>query len=155
MSAGSHDPRWGDDPRDRRDDDWRDRDGEHTPTLGRGPGSAGPKDDQSEDDSRNRHEDSRGLECDRDSRHRDEGADPRDVFMRDLDLPRGPDREIVRDGRDRQYTLRRSETRTLTTVGAFRVVSARDLRDHKERPPIRGRATCATSARRGLSEPSG
>src|SRR3981081_2633098 len=54
--------------------------------------------------------------------------------MRDPDLPRGSDREIVHDARNRQYTLRGSETRTLSTVGAFRVVSARDLRDHNERP---------------------
>jgi hypothetical protein len=60
--------------------------------------------------------------------------DPRDVFMRDLDLPRGPDREIVHDARDREYTLRGSEIRTLSTVGAFRVVSARDLRDYNDRP---------------------
>ena len=133
MSASS-DPRWGDDPRDRRDGDWRDRENEDTRALGRGPDSAGPKDDQSEDHSRNRHEDSRGLERDRDSRHRDGGLDPRDVFMRDLDLPRGPDRQIVHDARNREYTLRGSETRTLSTVGAFRVVSARDLRDHNERP---------------------
>jgi DNA-binding MarR family transcriptional regulator len=60
--------------------------------------------------------------------------DPRDVFMRDFDLPRGREREIVYDARDREYTLRGSETRTLSTVGAFRVVSARDLRDHLDRP---------------------
>jgi DNA-binding MarR family transcriptional regulator len=42
------------------------------------------------------------------------------------------EREIVRD-RDRVYTLRGSETRTLATVGAFRVVSSRDLRDHHGR----------------------
>ena len=53
--------------------------------------------------------------------------------MRDLDLPRGLAREIVRD-RDREYTLRGSETRTLATVGAFRVVSGRDLRDHNDGP---------------------
>jgi hypothetical protein len=94
----------------------------------------GPRGDHSEDDPRNRDDDLRGFERDRDSRNRDESLDPRDVFMRDLDLPRGPDREIVHDDRDRQYTLRASETRTLSTVGAFRVVSARDLRDHNERP---------------------
>jgi hypothetical protein len=54
--------------------------------------------------------------------------------MRDLDLPRGPDREIVHDARERAYALRGSESRTLSTVGAFRVVSARDLRDHHDRP---------------------
>jgi hypothetical protein len=47
-------------------------------------------------------------------------------------LPRGPERELVRD-RDREYTLRGSESRTLATVGAFRVVSSRDLRDHNDR----------------------
>jgi len=45
----------------------------------------------------------------------------------------GPDREIVR-ARDREYTLRGSESRTLATVGAFRVVSSRDLWDHNDRP---------------------
>ena len=68
---------------------------------------------------------------DHDSRDRDgrEGHDPREAFMRDLELPRGKDREIVRD-RDHEYTLRGSETRTLSTVGAFRVVPASRLRDH-------------------------
>jgi hypothetical protein len=56
------------------------------------------------------------------------------VFMRDLALPRGPKREVVHDVRDRGYTLRGSETRTLSTVGAFRVVSARHLRDHHGGP---------------------
>jgi DNA-binding MarR family transcriptional regulator len=67
---------------------------------------------------------------DRDPRDRPTGNrhDPRDAFMRDLELPRG-EREIVRD-RDREYTLRGSETRTLSTVGAFRVVPASRLRDH-------------------------
>jgi hypothetical protein len=130
----SDDPRWGDDPRDRRDDDWRERDDEDALALGRGPGSTGPRDDHSEDDPRHRDDNSQGLERDRDSRDRDQGLDPRDVFMRDLDLPRGREREIVHDARDREYSLRGSETRTLSTVGAFRVVSARDLRDHNEHP---------------------
>lgn len=55
--------------------------------------------------------------------------DPRDALMRHADLPRGPEREIVRH-RDRDYTLRGSETRTLATVGAFRVVPTGQLRDH-------------------------
>ena len=42
-------------------------------------------------------------------------------------------REIVRD-RDHEYTLRGSETRTLSTVGAFRVVPASKLRDHSGAP---------------------
>jgi hypothetical protein len=44
--------------------------------------------------------------------------DPRDVFVRDLDLPRGLERELVHD-RDRDYTLDGSESRTLAIVGAF------------------------------------
>jgi DNA-binding MarR family transcriptional regulator len=57
----------------------------------------------------------------------------RDVFSRGLKLPRGPERTGVR-ARDRRYELRGSETRTLSTVGAFRVVRASDLRDHLDRP---------------------
>jgi hypothetical protein len=128
----SDDPRWNDDPRDRRDDNVHDQDDENGPQMGRGPGSASARDDQSEDNSRGRDHDSRGI--DRASRQRDKGLDPRDVFMRDVDLPRGHDREIVHDGRNREYTLRGSESRTLSTVGAFRVVSARALRDHDARP---------------------
>lgn len=60
-------------------------------------------------------------------------VDARESFTRNLDLPRGPDRELVRD-RDREYTLRGSETRTLATVGAFRVVSSGDLLDGRDRP---------------------
>jgi hypothetical protein len=45
-----------------------------------------------------------------------------------LDLPHGHDRELVHD-RDRDYTLNGSESQTLATVGAFRMVSERDLRD--------------------------
>ena len=57
--------------------------------------------------------------------------DPRDVFMRDPDQPSRPERQFVHD-RDRDYTLDGSESRTLSTVGAFRVVSERDLRDPRE-----------------------
>ena len=63
----------------------------------------------------------------------DHASEVRDTFSRDLDLPRGADRELVRD-RDREYTLRGSETRTLATLGAFRVVSSGDLRDANDRP---------------------
>ena len=71
---------------------------------------------------------------DRDTRDREDdrgSIDPRDVFSRDLDLPRGPERELVRD-RDHDYRLNGSDTRTLSTVGAFRVVSERDLRDPRD-----------------------
>src|SRR5437867_9099764 len=52
-----------------------------------------------------------------DPRHT-ESVDPRDVFTRDLDLPRGLERKRVHS-RDRDYDLRGSEVRTLATVGAF------------------------------------
>src|SRR5690348_14970036 len=78
-------------------------------------------DDPRGDDSRDRDDESRGL----DARDR-EPCDARDVFMREVDLPRSHERARVHD-RDRDYALRESESRTLTTVGAFRVVSSRDL----------------------------
>ena len=64
---------------------------------------------------------------------RDGNTDPREVFTRDLDLPRGPQRRRIRV-RTQTYELRGSESRTLATVGAFRVVPASDLRDHQGRP---------------------
>jgi hypothetical protein len=71
---------------------------------------------------------------DQDSRDRvTETHDPRDAFARDLYLPSGADREVVRD-REHEYSLRGSETRTLSTVGAFRVVPASRLRDHSGAP---------------------
>src|SRR3989442_1843618 len=114
-----------------RDDGIHDREDEWL-TLVCGPGSASVRDGSSEDDVRDRDDDWREAR-DRESRNRDDdrGIDPRDVFMRDLDLPRGPERELVHD-RDRDYTLNGSESRTLSTVGAFRVVSERDLRDPRD-----------------------
>ena len=58
----------------------------------------------------------------RDVRH----PDPRDVFVRALDLPRGRSRERVKV-HTQTYTLRGSEVRTLANVGAFRVIPAEDL----------------------------
>src|SRR3954466_9485343 len=66
-------------------------------------------------------------------RHESQSTDPRDVFSRDLDLPRGTRRQPVRD-RDRSVELRESEVRILATTGAFRVVPAKDLLDHRGRP---------------------
>jgi hypothetical protein len=60
-------------------------------------------------------------------------GDPREVFSRDLGLPRGGTRRPVRD-RDRVVDLRESEVRMLATTGAFRVVPAQDLLDHRGRP---------------------
>ncbi|MGH9242607.1 MAG: hypothetical protein ACRD3G_31550 [Vicinamibacterales bacterium] len=122
-SRGSDDDRDWDDwrhaeaaPRE-RDDDARE--------LGRGPG------DESRQADSDRHgfdprDDARWPERERDGRERE--FDPREVFTRDVHLPRGLDREPVFH-RDRDYTLRGSESRTLGAVGAFRVVSSRDLRD--------------------------
>jgi DNA-binding MarR family transcriptional regulator len=64
---------------------------------------------------------------------RDLSTDPRDVFTRDLDLPRGLEREHVHV-HDHDYDLRGSEIRALATIGAFRVVPADDLRDAHDRP---------------------
>ena len=44
----SDDPRWDDDPRDRRDESVHQRDDDNAPHVGRGPGSAGPRDEQSQ-----------------------------------------------------------------------------------------------------------
>lgn len=70
---------------------------------------------------------SRGSRGASDPRER-ERPEPRDVFVDRVSLPRGPDREHIRF-RDRDYTLRGSESRTLASVGAFRVIPAHDLRD--------------------------
>jgi hypothetical protein len=112
-----HDPRGRDDGIRDRQDEWLE--------LGRGPGSAAVRNGQAEEAAHDRE---------RDSPDRDEhgGVDPREVFMRDLDLPHGQERELVHD-RDRDYRLNESDVRTLSTVGAFRVVPERDLRDTRDR----------------------
>lgn len=75
-----------------------------------------------------------------DSRDRDSSdprgvqpTDPRDVFASGLDLPRGLDRERVHV-HGHEYELRGSEVRTLSTIGAFRVVPLSDLHDDRGRP---------------------
>ena len=55
------------------------------------------------------------------------------MFVERVSLPRGLEREHVRF-RDHDYTLRGSESRTLASVGAFRVVPANDLRDSFNKP---------------------
>jgi hypothetical protein len=60
-----------------------------------------------------------------DARDRDE-YDARDGLMRDLDLPRGDERELVVD-RDRVYEIDGEDSRALAAVGAFRVVPEHDL----------------------------
>jgi hypothetical protein len=61
-------------------------------------------------------------------RERSEERDPRDVFTKDLDLPRGRERRPVNE-RDRVHEINGSEGRMLGAVGAFRVVSESDLHD--------------------------
>src|SRR5262245_61980821 len=117
---------------DDRDDDWRvpdtrTRDDDDSRDIGgRGPGDDSRQSKSDDDVSDPRHD---GRWPERDRGGRDRNLDSRDVFTRELDLPRGHERHLVHD-RDRQHTLRGSESRTLATVGAFRVVSSRDLRDH-------------------------
>ena len=87
-----------------------------------------------DDDSRTRESEPRALgrgSAVRPSRSRDVG-DLRDVFAYGLDLPQGPSRERVQ-ARERVVELRVSEVRILTTVGAFRVVPATDLRQTDDR----------------------
>jgi DNA-binding PadR family transcriptional regulator len=77
------------------------------------------------DDAWDRNFGSRGGTGERD---RNQECDPREVFTRDLDLPRGRERRPVRD-RDRVYEIDGTESRMLATVGAFRVASEGDLHD--------------------------
>ncbi len=108
--------------------DYDSRDDERHGSAPPNHGNRGSSDDRDRDDDR-RQPDFRPR--DRDGRERDQ--EPRDAFARHVHLPRGLERELVRH-RDREHTLRGSESRTLATVGAFRVVSSRDLRDHHDRP---------------------
>jgi hypothetical protein len=64
-------------------------------------------------------------------RNRNDEGDPREVFTKDLDLPRSRERRSVRE-RDRVYEINGTESRMLATVGAFRVVSERDLHDGRD-----------------------
>ena len=88
-----------------------------------------PHDDGRErSDSWDRSFGRRGIAGERD---RDEHS--RDVFTRDLDLPRGRDREQVRE-RNRIYEIDGDESRALATIGAFRVVADSDLNDLRDDP---------------------
>ncbi len=73
-----------------------------------------PRDDARDRDGR---EDGRARVYD----VRDRDDDPREGLMRDLDLPRGEERELV-VVRDHVYELDGEHSRTLAAVGAFRVV---------------------------------
>jgi hypothetical protein len=130
------------DPRDQdareRDDGIRDRE-EAWLVTGRGPGSTSVRGDVGDGRSRDGHRTLRDERSDEapDREHDRGSVDPREVFSRELDLPRGREREWVRDVGD--YRLNNSDVRTLSTVGAFRVVAERDLRDGDARFEVRDR----------------
>jgi hypothetical protein len=71
---------------------------------------------------------SRGGTSERD---RNDDREPRDIFTRNLDLPRGRERRPVRE-RERIYEINGAESRMLGTVGVFRVVSESDLHDVRD-----------------------
>jgi hypothetical protein len=52
------------------------------------------------------------------ARDRSEDRDPRNVFTTDIDLPRGQDRQPVRE-RERLYEIDGTESRMLGTIGRF------------------------------------
>src|SRR6266851_2362959 len=93
-------------------------------------------DDRNRGGSWDRSLGSRGTTSDRD---RNEERDPRDVFTRDLELPRGRDRRPVRE-RERIYEIDGTESRMLATIGAFRVVSDSDLHDLRDDSDNPGRS---------------
>jgi hypothetical protein len=75
---------------------------------------------------------------------RDRDDDPREGLMRDLDLPRGEERELVAV-RDHLYELDGEDSRTLAAVGAFRVVPEHDLDiDHDTLDHLRGEGLVET-----------
>lgn len=123
------------DPRDQelreRKDCVRDRE-ENRLVSGREPGSATAYGDRTDSGAGDRDQATRDREDDRRS------TNLRDVFSRDLELPRRPEREVVRD-RDRDFRLNGSDVSTLATVGAFRVVSERDLPDPRDAVDVRDR----------------
>jgi DNA-binding MarR family transcriptional regulator len=88
-------------------------------------------------DPRSDHGRDRGDSCDRDFGSRGGASDsaraldPREVVTRDLDLPRGQERQPVRE-RDRVYEIDGTESRMLGTIGAFRVVSESDVHDLRD-----------------------
>src|SRR5262245_7700841 len=108
------------DPRDRDQDASCDFEA-HWIKLGQG-----PSDDHAHDireDARERADDPRDY-------------DARDPFVHDLELPSGPERELVID-RDHRYELNGEDTRSLATVGTFRIVSEGDLGDPGREPDLR------------------
>lgn len=67
----------------------------------------------------------------RDREDRERHTDPRELFVDGLKLPRSPERELVFDG-DNRYELNGDDSRTLATIGAFRLVAESDFRGADE-----------------------
>ncbi len=104
-------------------------------------------DDPRSDDSRDRAEDPRDI----DARDR-EPSDPRDVFMRNLDLPRGHERDRVHDrDRDREYTLRESRRARCPPSARFALCRRETFAITTGAHLIRSRAISDTYASRGSS----
>ena len=80
----------------------------------------------------------RGSRGGRSEREDDRAYDPRDVFVRAVDLPLDVERELVRD-RDRTYEINGTDSRVLATVGAFRVVAESDLERAFDDPRLSSR----------------
>lgn len=120
VDDNSHESQTSQDSRDRDDDD------DAGDASAAGPASI----DDGRDLDRDRdHEIDGDRSLDRD---RDDGPpDQRDLFLHNVDLPRGDERETVFD-RDRCYEINGNESRTLATVGAFRIVPESDLRDARD-----------------------
>ena len=94
-------------------------------------------DGRSRDAENDRPDLNRGGRAGTDRRDRID-VDPRDVFMQELSLPRGPDRERVYV-HEHTYRLRGSETRTLAAVGVDELVDRTDLAGAQScghRPPL-------------------
>lgn len=113
------DPPTSQDPRDSHDDDTGDASAARSASI---------DDGRDPDPDRDREIDrERGLDRDRDAGL----PDARDVFLHDVDLPRGDERETVFE-RDRCCEINGNESRTLATVGAFRIVPENYLRDARD-----------------------
>jgi hypothetical protein len=85
-------------------------------------------DDPRDNDTRDRDDDWRERELDWEARERSD--DPRDVFLREMNLPRDREREFVFE-RNHAYQLNGNDSRTLATVGVFRIVPERELSKHQ------------------------
>jgi hypothetical protein len=94
-----------------------------------------PRDIDPRDDDRDRPDLSRGGRAGSEPERAGPPDDPRDALTRDLNLPRGPQREHVHQPHW-EGDLRGSEVRTLATAGAFRVVPMDELRRPDDRPHV-------------------